>query len=278
MRRGGIPLRDLVGDSAHLFVDKTVGGEDDWSAKLIGISGEIGDLAAGFFDEEDARGGIPLLQVKFPEAIEAAGGDAGKIERRRAVAADAVGALREVTVVLKIGAGFAVAHGEAGAEEARGKRGDFGDADFFAVEGGAFAAGGGKKFAVERIEDHGGEKRVALSERDGNAKTRIAVREVGGAVERIDVPAEFGSSFLAGAFFGGDGMVREIFVEARDDELFRAFIGLGDEIHFVAFVADVQRARQFFDKDFAGFLGDFDGGFKVVFGHGNTVRLLSTSN
>ena len=93
--------------------------------------------------------------------------------------------------------------------------------------------------------------------------------EVGGAVERINVPAEFGGVFLAGAFFGGDGVVREIFIEARDDGLLGALISLRDDVHFVAFIADVRRARRFLDEDFAGFLGDFDGGFEVVLGHTN---------
>ena len=211
--------RDFQGDGAHLFVDEAVGGEDDGAAELVGISGEVGDFAAGFFDEQDAGGGVPGFQAKFPEAVETADGDAGEIERGGAIAADSVRALGEVAVVLEIGAGFAVANGEAGAEQARGNGGDFGDVHFFAVEGCAFAARGGEKFVVERIENDGGQKRVGLGERDGNTKAGVAVGEVGGAVEGIDVPAEFGggSAFVAGALFGGDGVVGKIFCETLDD-------------------------------------------------------------
>jgi hypothetical protein len=42
---------------------------------------------------------------------------------------------------------------------------------------------------------------------------------------------------------------------------------LGDKIHLVAFVSEVQRARQFFDENLAGFLGDFDGSFEIVLRH-----------
>ncbi len=63
--------------------------------------------------------------------------------------------------------------------------------DFLAVEGGAFAAGGGKEFVVKRIEARRGEQRIPLGERDRNAEARIAVRKIRGAIERIDVPAKF---------------------------------------------------------------------------------------
>ena len=60
-RPGGIPLSDLAGDGAHLFVDEAVGGENDGAAELIGIAGKIADFAPGFFDEKNPGGGIPLL-------------------------------------------------------------------------------------------------------------------------------------------------------------------------------------------------------------------------
>src|SRR6266704_3312503 len=156
------------------------------------------------------------------------------------------------------------------AELTGGKCGDFGDVDFFAVERRAFAARGREKLVVERIEDDGGEQRVSLCERDGNAEAGVTVREVRSAVERIDVPAKFRSrsALMARSLFSGNGMVGKVFAQPLDDEPFRAFVRLGDEIHFVAFVGDVQRSRQFFDEDFAGFLGDFNCGFKVAFGHG----------
>ena len=263
---------DFERDGAHLFVDEAVGGEDDGAVELIGFPGEIADFAAGFFDEEDAGGDIPFVEAKFPEGIEAACGDAGEIERGGAIAAHSVRALGEVTIVLKIGAGFTIANGKAGAEETRRESGVFGDVHFFAVERGAIAASGGEELVGDGIEDDSSDNSVALGERDGNAEARIAVSEVGGAVERIDVPTEFRGGLFAGAFFGGDGMIGKILVEARDDGLLRALVGLGDDVDLVAFVAEIEGARHFFDKDLAGFLGDFDGGLEVVFGHGEDYR------
>src|SRR5713101_9898777 len=190
------PLRaagDFQCHGAHLFVDEAVGGENDGAAELVWISGKIAHFSAGFFDQQDARGGVPLLETKFPETVEAAGGDAGKVQRGGAIAAHSVRVLGEIAVVLKIWAGLAVAHGKAGAEQAGRERGVLGNVDFFAVEHGALAARGGEKFVVKRIEDRSGEKRIALGECDRDAEARISVREIRSAVERINVPAKFRS-------------------------------------------------------------------------------------
>ena len=93
------------------------------------------------------------------------------------------------------------------------------------------------------------------------------MREIGGAVERIDVPSKFGVSFVASALFGGDGVIREIFGEPLDDGALGALIGLSDQVGF-PFVNDVRRAIELFAEDLAGFLGDFDGGFEIGLGHG----------
>ena len=253
-------------------MNEAVGGEDDRTAELIGISLKVGDFATGFLNEENARGSVPLVEAEFPEAVEAAGGNTSEIERGGTVAANAVRTLGEFAVILKIRAELAIAHGKAGAKQAGRERSDFGDGDFLAVEGGAFAAGGGVKFIVERIEDHGGQERVTLRQSNGNAEAGVAVSEIRGAVERIDVPAKFGSGLLTGAFLGGDGVAGEVLVEAGDDGVLGALVGLGDEVHFVAFVANVERAGKFFHEDLAGFLGNLDGGLEVAFGHGVDCR------
>src|SRR5713226_326783 len=216
------PLRaagDFQRHGAHLFVDEAVSGENDGAAELVWISGKIAHSAAGFFDQQDAGGGVPLLETKFPETVEAAGGDAGKVQRGGAIAAHSVRVLGEVAVVLKIWAGLAVAHGKAGAQQACREGGIFGNLDFLAVEGGAFAARGGEKFLVKRIEDHGGEKRIPPGERDRDAEARISVREIGGAVERIDVPAKVRSrsALMPRSFFGSDGVLWKVFGQPLDD-------------------------------------------------------------
>src|SRR5205807_9106015 len=141
------------GDGPNFFVDQPVGGENDRAAKLIRVSGEICDFATGFFDQQNARGGIPFRKSEFPEAVEATRRDRGKVERAGAIAPYAVRALREIAVVLKIGAGFAVSHGKTSAEEAGRKRGDLGDTNLLAVKRGAFAQGVCEMILVKSIEN-----------------------------------------------------------------------------------------------------------------------------
>src|SRR6266853_5139050 len=101
-RDGRSAARDLQRHGAHLFVDQPVGGKNDRAAKLVRIPGKIADFAAGFFDQQNTRSGVPFRKAEFPEAVEAAGCHRGEIERGRTIAAHSVRVLREVAVVLKI--------------------------------------------------------------------------------------------------------------------------------------------------------------------------------
>ena len=125
-------------------------------------------------------------------------------------------------------------------------------------------ARGSVELAVNRIVDDAREERLFVREGNRHAEAWIAVREIGGAVERIDVPAIFGSVLPAGTFLGGDGMFRKVFREARDDGLFGTLVGLRDEVH-VAFVRDMRWTVELFAQDFPGFKRDFDRRCKIVF-------------
>src|SRR6059058_874545 len=96
-------------------MNEAVRCKNDRRAQLVWFSLEVGDLAASFFNEQNARGDVPLVEAEFPEAVEAPGSHTGQIERRRPVAAHTVGSLSELAVILKIRADSAVAHGKAGA-------------------------------------------------------------------------------------------------------------------------------------------------------------------
>jgi hypothetical protein len=50
-----------------------------------------------------------------------------------------------------------------------------------------------------------------VGEGDGNAEAGIAVGEIGGPVERVNVPAVFGVVIFPESFFSSDGVRREIF-------------------------------------------------------------------
>ena len=95
------------------------------------------------------------------------------------------------------------------------------------------------------------------------------MRIVGGAVKRINVPAEFGSrsALVSRSLFGRNGMIRKVLSELLDDEPLRALVSLCNEIYFVPFVANVEWERQFFNQNFPCFLGDFDGSCKIVLRH-----------
>ena len=63
---------DFCGKLQHLRMNHPVRGQDCLAANGVWLSLEIADRAARFFDQHDARGGVPWLQAKFPEAVEIA--------------------------------------------------------------------------------------------------------------------------------------------------------------------------------------------------------------
>ena len=225
---------------------------------------KIGDFATGFFHENDARSDVPAFQAKFPEAIEAARGDTGEIEGGGAIAADTVGTEREIVVVVNVGASLAFVNGKPGAKKAGSKRRNFGNGDFLSVQSGAIAAGSSEEFFVNWVINDAGDNFVGVGESDRDAETGIAVREIRGAVEWVNVPAIFGVVITAETLFGGDGVGGEIFGEAIDDGLFTAFVGLRDEID-VTFVFYFRRAGELFAENFSGFESGFDGGVEERF-------------
>jgi len=245
-------------------VDQTIGSKDDRAAEFIRCAVKIGDFATRFFYEDDACGDVPTFQAKFPEAVEAPCGDAGKVECGGAIAADTVGTEREIVVVVNVGAGLALVNGKASTKEAGSKRRNFGNGDLLSVQSGAFAAGSGEKLFVYWVVNDTGDDVVAVRECDRDAEAGIAMSEICGAVERVDVPAIFCVVINAETLFGGDGVSGEIFGEAIDDGLFAAFVGLRDEVD-VTFVFYFGRAGVLFAENFSGFESGFDGDFVIGF-------------
>ncbi len=95
------------------------------------------------------------------------------------------------------------------------------------------------------------------------AKHGIAVREVRGAVERIDVPAKRRIRLLAAAFLCHDGVLGEMRPQAGDDGRLGFLVRLGHQIH-VALVTDLPRTVELRQKDRTRLLGGFDGEFEIV--------------
>jgi hypothetical protein len=65
------------------------------------------------------------------------------------------------------------------------------------------------------------------------------VREVGGAVERIDNPPMRAPACVGTALFGEDRVVQEGAVERSDDRLSRFPIGLGNQVDRVGLPGDL---------------------------------------
>ena len=256
-------------------MDQAIRGEDHRAAKTVPLAREIGDLAAGLFDQKHSGRDVPPAETKFPESLEATGGDAGEIERSGTVASNAMGAEGKIPVVVNVGASHAFVGGETGAKQAGGQRFDLGNVDGLIVEPGALAAGGGKEFVVDGVIDDTSHQGVALLERDRDAEAGVAVGEICGAVERVNVPAKFRRTFVPRAFLGSDRVVGEILCESLDDGPLGTLVGLGDQIG-IALVDDMRWPVKFFAKNLAGFLGDFDGGFEVTFGHKLNTSQIAT--
>ena len=64
------------------------------------------------------------------------------------------------------------------------------------------------------------------------------MREVGGAVERIDNPSMLATLCSRTALFGEDRVVRKGLVEFPDNRLFQFPVGLGNEIDGVGLAGD----------------------------------------
>ncbi len=96
------------------------------------------------------------------------------------------------------------------------------------------------------------------------------MREVGGAVERIDVPAKLAVEAFAGSLFAVDAVFGERRAEALADKSFAGAVGFGDEVD-VAFVLGAHAAMIEVAQQSAGLARDgFRGGKK--FGHARVPR------
>src|SRR6266702_196735 len=193
---------------------------------------DVANRPARLAHHDQAGGDVPGLEVAFPIAIEAAGGDEGEVEGGGAEAAEAGDAVldrghlaAEFFVVAAADMGQATGH-HAFAELAAA-----GHPQALVVEEGALAALGDVELVIGGVVDHARDDRALARQPDRDRKLRDAVQEVGGAVERIDDPGVALVAALAHAAFLADEAVTgprlgEILVE----DLFGALVGERDEI------------------------------------------------
>jgi len=65
----------------HLLMDAFVGRQNLRAGNIERTSIHIGDLAAGFLNQQRSRGHIPWLEAEFPKSIEPAARDGSEVER-----------------------------------------------------------------------------------------------------------------------------------------------------------------------------------------------------
>lgn len=112
----------------HGVVNQAVAGQ---AFQLTGCKRDavkVADPPTGLGDEQHAGGGIPGFKFHLPEAVEAAGSDAGEIEAGSTGAAAGLGLFLKVNEVIEIVGGVGrTGWREAGSEEGAIKTVDRGD-------------------------------------------------------------------------------------------------------------------------------------------------------
>jgi len=123
--------------------------------------------------------------------------------------------------------------------------------DRSSVEPRSAAACRDEQFALERVEYHRKLDPPVALVGDRHAELRKAMREVGGAVERIDNPSMVALVPAGAAFLGEDRMGWKGAMDHFDDCGFRFAVGFGDQIDRAGLAIDGYSAEPF-EMDSAG--------------------------
>src|ERR1700675_3589208 len=153
------------------------------------IAGHARDHAACFADHDLAGCHVPGLQIAFPVAVEAAGGDEGHVEGGGAEAAEACNLVLEGGHLLARQFMIAAADmGQTAGDHAFVELAASGDAQPLIIEERALAALGDVELVIGGIVDHTGDDGALALQADRDRELRDAVQEVGGTVQGIDDP------------------------------------------------------------------------------------------
>ena len=85
---------------------------------------------------------------------------------------------------------------------------------------------------ADGVEDYSGDRLASPLQPHGDAEHGKSVSEIGGAVERVDEPAIFGSALHPATFLGDNGVLRKSRPQALHDQLFGGAVGLGYQVEF----------------------------------------------
>src|SRR5688572_4329482 len=152
---------------------------------------------------------------------------------------------------------------EARAQEGAGQAWRWRNMNALSIERRALSAFGGKHFIAQRIVDDAQFQSSVAFKAHRNTKTRITVRVVCRAVERIDDPAPIALRALSGrrisaGFFRENRMAGVVGLNAIDDQAFRRQIRFSNQIEF-ALVADAQASSEPFGQHAARFTRGLNG-------------------
>ena len=186
--------------------------------------------APGLAGDQLACSPIPRAEPLLVVHIEPAGGDVTQVGRRRAEPADVADLRNEL--------GEALALVAPPIDEIRKAGGDQGVLEFgrraavnrHAVQQCAPAADRCEQFAGAGHVDRADQGPIIDQCRDRHGIAGQVVQEVGGAVDRIDQPANAGGAGGIGAFLADQGIVGSLGTQAFDDHPLGGAIELGDDV------------------------------------------------
>ena len=170
------------------------------------------------------------MQTGLEEAIAEAGSHIGQIQCGRTRATHAGGLLHHVGEHLhELAVVLTRTEREAGGDQAVGHADALADADAAIVQEGTTATRGGEQVVAAGIVDHRLLHLAAHGERNAHAIDRETVDEVGGAIERVDVPDEIavGIAMRLTGFFGKETVLRVGGMEDIDDGVFGLLVHFG---------------------------------------------------
>src|SRR5580698_4218504 len=136
---------------------------------------------------------------------------------------------------------------------------------------------GGKEFVASGIVNDAGDALALVLECHGNAEEGKAVGKVGGAVERVDVPAVVAAGVQQAAFLAEDIVRRPVLAQALANEGFGFAVGDGDQVG-LALVFDGYVAMEILHEQGAGLAGNLRGGRNNVGPGGGSHPLLTLAS
>src|SRR5439155_123930 len=161
---------------------------------FLPINGEpstlkVRDLSPRLLNDQRAGSGIPRVQLDLPEAVKATGRHVTEVQCGRPGPTDALSPEREASKVVQVILGaFSDIVGKAGDQQGRVKRDGARDAQRRAIQRGAPACLRDEELLSGGIQDDTKDAPALVFEPDRHAVGRKAMREIGGAVQRVDHP------------------------------------------------------------------------------------------